>query len=47
MEPQEDLLEVLTEKETNALIAWKWIDIVTYGLTLAFAVHNTYRFLCL
>jgi len=46
MEPQEEP-PVLTDQETNALIAWYSIDIVTYGLTLAYAFHNTYRILCL
>jgi len=36
-----------TDKKINTLIAWEWIDIVTYGLTLAYAIHNTYKFLYL
>ena len=37
----------MTDKQKNTLIAWDSIDIVTYGLTLAYAIHNTYKFLYL
>jgi len=47
MELQEEPQVELTDQETNTLIAWYFIDIFTYGLTLAYAFHNTYRILCL
>jgi len=31
--------------QDKILMAWQWIDFTTYGFTLAFAVHNTVRYL--